>query len=118
MLLQVKMGWSSILGILGIRNTSNIYDNKRGLWIEVIPETVGQSTGLKDKKGVEGVQGDLLRHLDRNGLNPIEIVWKNGGWQGRYLGGVTTDSTDGFTFRLSQHEMSRAEIIGTIHDKE
>ncbi len=32
--------------------------------IEVIPETVGQSTGLKDKNGVDGYFGDIAKHTD------------------------------------------------------
>ena len=33
---------------------------KRFAWHEVLPETVGQSTGLKDKNGVEGFDHDKV----------------------------------------------------------
>lgn len=65
-------------------------------------------TGLRDKDGKEGVQNDLIDHFDRNGKKPVEIIWKDGGWYGRYIG-------CDFTFALNGYEMSRARIIGNTH---
>ena len=67
-----------------------------------------QFTGLKDKNGTESFQHDLISHLDRNGEKPIEIVWKDGSWQGQYVG------TD-FVFVLNQWEMDSSKVIGNIH---
>jgi hypothetical protein len=75
---------------------------------EVIPETVGQSTGLNDRNGKKSFKADLIKHRDRNAGRPIEIIWQDGGWYGQYV-------NSNFTFILNGNEMANAEIIGNRH---
>ncbi len=56
----------------GITDFLNIYPDKKGLWmwsnyswVEVVPETVGQYIGRKDKVGVKIFDGDLLDFEER-----------------------------------------------------
>lgn len=96
--------------------TPALLDNKIA-WHEVIPESVGQSTGLKDKKrtkeypdGVEIYEGDICRWVDTEGRVYIkEVNWDEGMLCWKF--GVMV------YHRLveSGYYQTEMEVIGNIH---
>ena len=91
-----------------------IYDNDIAVSYvsmkEVIPETVGQYTGLTDKSGKKIFEGDIVRISERGKVVNGKIIFKNdynGGW-------LVADKTEQSSCSLAMR--NNVEVIGNIHD--
>jgi len=98
-----------------------LLDTDEAFW--VIPETVGQFTGLTDKNGVKIFEGDLISCRNFNGEEYTaiyEVLYDKEGFCLKMLRGNKKAMEDrhlsSFGYINDDNSLKKGEVIGNIHD--
>ncbi len=93
-------------------------------YLKVVPETIGQYTGLMDKYGVDVYEGDIIDiHQTVNGYNQFVIQYDNYKFSARYYNQKTKQILGWYQYDLDElFEINEAEkeieVIGNIYENE
>lgn len=102
--------WESDVHI--IRIVDNGFDSY--IEFEVIPETVGQYTGLTDKNGKEIFEGDILRRA-YHPEDDVAVLWHDGRFCFKKVKKINKD----YPFESEcciQNAVKWLKVIGNVHD--
>lgn len=100
---------------------ANITDSSAKTNYEVIPETIGQYTGLTDKNGKKIFEGDVVAtkyKLGRGGYYVFEVYYNENLCQFALTinSGSYTKNKQYDWLQLTELKANKIEVIGNIHD--
>lgn len=94
--------------------SANDYSEILGDWGEIIPETVGQYTGLTDKSGKKIFEGDIVQIKDFTHGCALNYEQPTSNWVVHWREDIARFCIDYMSYL--PFDFTETEIIGNIHD--
>lgn len=97
------------IGVAGV-SINSLINNATATFVEVIPETVGQYTGSKDKKRNKIFKGDIIERfwLGKKYIYRIDYD--------KYIASFIGKDIYGLNFTTFDYDACEFEVIGNIYD--
>lgn len=76
---------------------------------KIIPETVGQFTGLTDKNNVKIFEGDIIKNITNHNTAVVR-------WYEEYSAFMLYSNSENKVYFLYDNDFKSIKIIGNIHD--
>lgn len=108
-LVVIKDKYYICIGVAGV-SINSLINNTTATLVEVIPETVSQCTGLKDKNGNKIFEGDIVERLWLGEKHIYRIYYDND--IASFIGADIY--SEGFT--TFDYDACEFEVIGNIYD--
>lgn len=108
-LVVIKDKYYICVGIAGV-SINSLINNTTATFVEVIPETISQYTGLKDKNGNKIFEGDIVERLWLGEKHIYRIYYDND------IASFIGKDIYGLNFTTFDCDACEFEVIGNIYD--